>query len=464
MRQLPAQFIDSLRALGSEADVLRQSLAEGDPAVAVRINCAKGACPSPVLVPVEWCPDGYRVPSKVLFAADPAWHQGMYYVQEPSSMAASAAMARLMAMARNGTAPLRVLDACAAPGGKTIGIIDCLSDSDLVVANEYDPHRCNILLENLSKRGAPNVAVSRGDARAYGAVGETFDIIAADVPCSGEGMMRKEEVAVQQWSPALVSQCAQLQAGILQSLWAALKPGGYLLYSTCTFNTAENEENISRLIRECGAESVDLGAAPEGAVGSVLPGIHAWRMYPGRVQGEGQFIAAVRKPMGTQQTAKQRAAVFKAVPCPVPQLIVEPENYIYIQANGIEAVAREHAAFLAALGKQVHLARTGLPVAEAKGREFAPAHELAMSTVFRAEAMPAINLNRVDALQYLRGNAINELPEGIQRAYAAVLYGGVPLGLAKCVGRRANNLYPAQLRLRLQPQATDFVEPQILQI
>ena len=459
---LPKEFVESLAPLGEIARDLPQVLAEAEPSVSVRLNRAKGAEALGGAEAVAWCADGIYLPERPLFAADPRWHQGRYYVQEASSMAHSAAFAELAAMARD-AAPLRVLDACAAPGGKTIGILSALTDSDFVVANEYDPHRCRILLENIEKWGAPNVAISRGDARAFARAGEVFDIITADVPCSGEGMMRKEEIAVSQWSPALVAQCAALQRAIVADLWKALRPGGFLLYSTCTFNTSENEENIRWAMDELGAEGVALALADmPGVCPAVLPGVEACRFIPGRVRGEGLFIAALRKPedghaaAGSAPRRSRKADKGGKAAAKDPAfdrtLLLGAERYALLPGEVLTAVPAEHRDFVEALARIVRLERAGLPVAELKGRDYAPTCALLLSTTLNGAAIPSISLELAEAYSYLRGNALSDIPTPA-KGYAAAAFGGYPLGPAKCVGSRANNLYPAAYRLRLPDSA-----------
>lgn len=465
MPTLPADFVKMLEALGCDATGLPEALADTTATTSVRINTAKGAQGAAGLSAVPWCPTGFYLPVRELFAADPAWHQGLYYVQEASSMAASYAMRQLVEMAR-GSEPLRVLDACAAPGGKTIGILECLADDDFVVANEYDPRRCDILLENISKYGAANVAVTRADARDFASLPGAFNIIAADVPCSGEGMMRKEEVAVTQWSPGLVEQCAGLQRQILDSLWESLAPDGYLLYSTCTFNTSENEDNLRYMIEQKGAESVELRLEGiEGVCASVEGSIHACRFYPGKVRGEGQFVAALHKPaqqMPQPAHKSRKNSTVKPVVNPSAPLMLHPEQYICQGKETIYAVASAHALFVTELCARIKTVRPGLPVAELKGREYVPTHELVTSIEYKPDSLPAISVDTAQALDYLRGNALSDLPPHIKRGYFVAKHGGNVLGLAKCVGNRANNLYPSARRLRLQPSAANGQNIQIV--
>ena len=196
------------------------ALAEGSPEVSVRVNRHKpSAVDSAEIVP--WCEDGRYLSERPVFALDPCWHQGRYYVQEAGSMFVGHVVRSL---SREWTGPVAVLDACAAPGGKTTAVIDALPEGSLVVANEYVPSRAAVLKENIVKWGCPSVIVTRGDTASLSRLGEMFDLVVADVPCSGEGMMRKDEDAVAQWSEGLVRDCAALQWEIVCNLWEILAP------------------------------------------------------------------------------------------------------------------------------------------------------------------------------------------------------------------------------------------------
>ncbi|MDE6403101.1 MAG: rRNA cytosine-C5-methyltransferase, partial [Muribaculaceae bacterium] len=213
---LPKQFIEqitALTALEPRVGGLIEALESTPASVSVRLNMRGSHKPvtdiagRPLGNPVPWCDNGYYLAERPRFTLDPAIHQGRYYVQDASSMFLSHVIDTLTRDERD--TPLVYLDACAAPGGKTTAAIDRLPAGSLVVANEWDFKRASILRENLSKWGHPDTVVSRGDTRRIAKLRAMFDIIAADVPCSGEGMMRKDPEAVSQWSPALVAQCAE---------------------------------------------------------------------------------------------------------------------------------------------------------------------------------------------------------------------------------------------------------------
>lgn len=198
-----------------------------EPSVAVRLNAGKTGAGKSVVGGrrVGWNDAGFHLSERPAFTFDPALHQGLYYVQDASSMFVGHVVGELT---RNAAGPLTVLDACAAPGGKTTAVIDALPEGSVVVANEFVAKRAAVLRENLAKWGYPYVVVTQGDTSRFSQMEGVFDIVVADVPCSGEGMMRKDEDAVGQWSDGLVEQCSRLQHEILGNLWGALRPGDTL--------------------------------------------------------------------------------------------------------------------------------------------------------------------------------------------------------------------------------------------
>lgn len=466
-RELPAAFEAAIKDFGEDfSATLLEALRTSEPSVSVRANAAKGAFRPSDADPVAWEPSGLFLAQRPLFAADPAWHQGRYYVQDSSSMILGEAVRRIVATHFNDSEGLRYLDACAAPGGKTIAALDALPPGSFVVANEADRHRSNILAENIAKHGNPAVAISRGPAQRYASLPASFDIIAADVPCSGEGMMRKDPEAIAQWSPSLVAECAALQREIVFSLWTALRPGGVLIYSTCTFNRSENEDNIEWIARELGGESIDLRLSDfPGVLHGFGIAMHTYRLTPGFVRGEGLFIAALRKPTDApapkikpaKNTAKKSAdgRIF------AEKYLPDADNYSIFDRGRIEAVPTGHADFARRLGERLDMLRCGLPIAELKGRELVPTHELAMSTALRRDALPCFELDYAGALAYLRGEALSDVPSTLPRGFALATYGGSPLGLVKNIGRRANNLYLDALRLRLDTASLSPCTPPV---
>ena len=238
--ELPASFIDHTRALLGEGDYgkLVTSLNSEQP-VSIRLNPMKPFAFRFGERAVPWCGSGFYLQGRPTFTFDPLFHAGCYYVQEASSMFVEQALRRYV-----GKEPVVMLDLCAAPGGKSTHLRSLLPEDSLLVANEVIRNRSQILAENLTKWGHPDVVVSNSDPSDFARLEEFFDVILTDVPCSGEGMFRKDPVAVSEWSPENVEICWQRQRRIISDIWPCLKPGGILIYSTCTYNTKENEDKI----------------------------------------------------------------------------------------------------------------------------------------------------------------------------------------------------------------------------
>lgn len=464
MRNLPETFVATLPdAVGPEAAArLELALRQEQPVVAVRANPLKGFRVADGADAVPWEPLGVYMPQRPLFAADPAWHQGCYYVQDASSMAVGYVVKQLIDKYFPAGAAVRYLDSCAAPGGKSIAALDALPAGSFLAANEFDAQRANILAENLARYGSPDVAVARGDTRHLAKLGPLFDIVAADVPCSGEGMMRKDATAVAQWSPGLVRQCAETQREILHNVWKALRPGGFLIYSTCTFNRTENEANVAMLMDDFDAESIDVGLEHfPGVLPSDAPGIHAYRFLPGLVRGEGLFVAVLKKP-GASSAKESRGKGGKENPAArkmLEGLGIDCQGYTAVGNARVELRPDAHRSLCEALERHPSPLRIGLPAAELKGKDYAPTHELALSPLMTA-GIPGAELNYLDALAYLRRET-PALPDALPKGYVTVNYQGRPLGWMKNLGNRANNLLPDFLRLRLDPRNLPDEPPHI---
>lgn len=458
-RQLPQGFIDLLSSYGRPdlTNPLLSALSDTEASISVRLNRRKNITFAIDGERVPWLADsGMYLDTRPNFALDPAWHQGLYYVQDASSMAMTAAVREVVERFFDNK-PLRYLDACAAPGGKSIAAAEALPAGSCILSNEYDPKRASILAENIAKYGMANTAVSQGDTSAMARLGEVFDIVAVDAPCSGEGMMRKEPDAIAQWSPGLIESCARLQREILANCWKALRPGGVMIYSTCTFNKSEDESNLDFIINELGGESVDLLLDKyPGVICGLDTGSHCYRFMPGHVRGEGLFIAAVRKADGPASTVKaKKAAAVKApdVEALTHRLIKGNEEYSLRQdKSGLYyAIPTKDSVFFDLVADKLRLISCGLPICTRKGKDLIPAWQLALNEHFDITALPTLPLDRSEALRYLHGESLASVPDDLPKGIATATYCGRPLGFIKNIGRRANNLYPDALRLRLDP-------------
>ena len=352
--------------------------------------------------------------------------------------------------------PLRALDLCAAPGGKSTLLTDLLPEGSVLVSNEYVATRAKVLQENIQKWGSPHAIVTSTEVAKLGRLRETFDIIVVDAPCSGEGMFRKEEEARRQWTPGLVASCASLQKEILADIWPALAPGGLLVYSTCTFNRQEDEDNLAFLIEELGALPEALPDCPAEVSPSSLSPYPCYRMMPHRQRGEGLFLAVVRKPEEQAQGALRLKGKMKSKPCMPPKEVLSwlKENWrksvSWLQPSEDLLIALPEAVrdLLALIQQEsIQVLSAGIPVAEVYGCKVQPHAALALSLAFDRGAFPEVALGQEMAIRYLAREAVT-LPEDTPRGIVWVSYDGLPLGFMKHLGNRSNNLYPQAWRIR----------------
>ena len=447
---LPIDFITRTRALlGDEYEKLEAAL-QADVPVSIRINPMKGTPAPKAGAPVAWCESGFYLPERLSFTFDPLFHAGAYYVQEASSMFLEQAIRNFV------TEPVRCLDLCAAPGGKSTHLLSTLPEGSLLVSNEVIRSRSNILAENITKWGNPNNIVINNDPEEIGRLTHLFDVIVTDVPCSGEGMFRKDTDSTGEWSVANVNLCAARQRRIIHDIWDALKPGGLLIYSTCTYNTEEDEDNIHYIIEELGAEALTIPVKEEWQITGALRHDHpVYRFFPHKTKGEGFFLAALRKAPGETEeirprnkSKKERGKAAPVLPSVVNDWIEEAGKFRFELINDtIQAIPSAHQETWQLIAGQCRIVTAGIRVGEIKGKDILPAHSLAMSTSLNREAFTTVEINWEDAVKYLKKEVLL-LPEETKKGYVLVCYNGFPLGFVKHLGNRANNLYPQEWRIR----------------
>jgi len=454
--KLPELFISQLRdLLPDEWEALADAITSSEPSVAVRVNDARGIGVPEGARGVPWCDQGFYLDGRPAFTFDPDWHAGRYYVQDASSMFIAHVIRHLV------VEPVRYLDLCAAPGGKTTAAMQALPQGSLTVANEIVPPRARVLADNVIRWGNPRCVVTSNAPAQLGRLTHFFDVIAADVPCSGEGMMRKDDEAVAQWSPALVEQCAERQREILNDAWSALRPGGLLIYSTCTYNRQENEQMADYILHELGATSLEVPVEPSWniypAIGSEA---HCYRFMPHRIDGEGLFMAVFRKDGdGLRQDVRIKEKNSKKTDEIGKGWLSAPDEYLVTQQGDLYiAVPRDIQREVSALRASLNVLHAGVELATVLGRKTVPHHALAMSPVRANGAFPVCEVDYTTALRYLRGESINV--DG-PRGYVLAAHGGAVLGLANNLGNRANNLYPKPLRI-LSTHLPD-AKPQVMQ-
>ena len=416
--QLPEDFVRVTRQLMGETRFNSYLEAfEKEAPVSIRLNVTKGRffCdilgdvtkePSLCYMPVAWCAEGYYLEGRPQFTFDPLFHAGCYYVQEAASMFITHVIKWIM---ENGQwkmeTPLQMLDLCAAPGGKSTAMLSVLPEDCTLVSNEPIPTRAQILLENITKWGAKNCIVTNNYPRDFKKAKAKFDLILCDVPCSGEGMFRKDPATISEWSVQNVEKCWRLQREIVADAWECLNPGGIMIYSTCTFNTKENEENVRWIMEEYDAEPIDIPIDPSWHItGSLLDGFEApvYRFIPGITRSEGLFVCALKK-RGEWREVRGKRNDLRQLKC--------------LSIDGMQE----------------------------------------LSTLQSPLSTPTVDLPYSEALKYLRGEAI-VLPADAPRGIVTVTYKGFALGPVKNIGNRANNLYPKPWRIKTTHLPTEEVK------
>ena len=449
---LPQAFIERTRQLLGETQYpLFEEALQTDTPVSIRSNTLK--CSTEVDgEPIPWAASGKYLKKRPTFTFDPLFHAGCYYVQEASSMFVERVLREYV------KEPVVMLDLCAAPGGKSTLCRSVLPEGSLLVANEVMRNRSQILAENLIKWGHPEVVVTNNDPADFTDLTHLFDVILTDVPCSGEGMFRKDQVAVDEWSLENVDVCWKRQRRILNDVWPALKPGGILIYSTCTFNREENEDNVSWIARELGAEVLPIPIWDEWGITGNLIGkdFSVYRFLPHRTQGEGLFLAVLRKHEGMVETIQPRPEKKKrgkdskqplSVPREAKMWLKDAETFEwFVNGTIIEAFPKSFHDIYLLLKSSLKVIHAGITLGEVKGKDLIPHHSLAMSLAL-ADTFPKVEATYEQAIAYLRKEGL-VLDMDIPRGYVVLTYQQIPLGFVKNIGNRANNLYPQEWRIR----------------
>jgi len=440
-------------AIGSDDALVAFSAFDSPASVAVRRNPFKdGICPEGRQVP--WCSHGRILPERPQFTLDPHFHAGAYYVQDSSSMFVGHAFRHILKDLRVPSGrPFRVLDLCAAPGGKTTDLAaslrEAFGDAFILVANEVMKARAGVLADNVALWGDPNVVVTSDDPSAFAGLPGFFDVIVADVPCSGEGMFRKDEEAQKQWSEDNVALCEARQRRIIADVWPSLARDGVLIYSTCTFNRYENDSNVRWTADELGAEPLfrdDVLVPGNGVIKTEL----GYSLVPGHVEGEGQYCSALRKKSDVEwreiKARGMRPSKASAVPKGL-KVPVDRDVTVRMKGETVTAVPAVISADLAVLEPQLHVIAAGCAVGVMKAGTLVPDADLALSIMLDKDAYPSAEVDQKTALAYLHRDAIM-LPDS-PKGFVLVRYEGLPLGFVKNLGNRCNNLHPQSRRIRM---------------
>lgn len=450
-------------AIGEENASVAFSALDEPASVSVRLNpFKKSELPGEPDGTVPWSKNGFFLKDRPVFTIDPFFHGGAYYVQDSSSMFVGQVLRYVIDRLQAGDQgrPLRVLDLCAAPGGKTTdaaaSLREALGDRFILVANEVVGQRASVLASNVALWGDPCVVVTSDDPARFARMEGYFDIIIADVPCSGEGMFRKDAEAVSYWSEDNVRLCQARQRRIVADVWPALVSGGILIYSTCTFNRYENDDNAGWIAGNLGAEILSSSpSAPEGLrFDGILKTGSGFSLVPGFVRGEGQYCALLRKsgePDGRMyRPAKQGKDTGEKLPVAVTD---EVKGYFttevrVVSSNGlVKAVPEIIADEVGQISRSLHVIASGCAAGELKKNVIVPDADLALSIMLKDTAFRRVELDLKDALSFLQGNTLHI--EDSSLSYILVCYRGLPLGFVKNLGTRCNNLHPKGRRIRM---------------
>jgi 16S rRNA C967 or C1407 C5-methylase (RsmB/RsmF family)/NOL1/NOP2/fmu family ribosome biogenesis protein len=433
---LPKAFEERIIAtLGKdEFSAFKASLEHGSP-TSIRINKHKFQT-TPNLEQIPWCASGFYLPERPNFSSDPLWHSGAYYVQEASSMLLEQAFIKIKSVNQNA---LKILDLCAAPGGKSTHLASLCNSEDLLVANEIIKSRVGVLSENIKKQGHWNTIITSADSKDFAELGELFDVILVDAPCSGEGLFRKDHAAMDHWNSENIQVCELRQKRILNDAIKCLKPNGYLIYSTCTYNPGENQNQIEMLLNT-GFESVDFTVLNQT--------VSSFQCYPHQFKGEGFFISLLMKtesydsPVGRKKhtNLKDIKPQDEWMQCLKMELDVRLFNdkLIYSSSDAFEFFT-EHLS-------TIYCSSIGCELGTLKSYGFTPSEYLPFSLAVNQEHFSILNLDQTQALHYLNKQIIPH--SGNQKGYVTLAFKENLLGFGKFAGNRINNLFPSEWRLR----------------
>jgi 16S rRNA C967 or C1407 C5-methylase (RsmB/RsmF family)/NOL1/NOP2/fmu family ribosome biogenesis protein len=446
--KLPEAFsLQMQHILGEEYQAFVESLSEPTP-VTIRMNKRKHLSePMVTQGDVLWHADAHYLDERPVFTLDPAFHAGAYYVQEASSMFVAASVQQAM----DTTKALKVMDLCAAPGGKSTLLASLLNDKSLLVSNEVIKSRVGALKENLEKWGFPNYIVSNHDPEEMIDLEGFFDIVLTDAPCSGEGLFRKDPNAMNEWSENSVQLCCARQKRILQAAAMLVAPGGILCYSTCTYNEKENELNAQWLTQVADFEPVHLKIPADWGI---VEKKYGYQFFPHKVRGEGFYLAVFRKTSREKREARGKIKfnrVSRNKVEVIKEWLNEPDAFEYFEKPDGQIIAiptaltNEYAVIFRALQKR----SSGLEIGQFKGNDFIPSHDLALSIAISKD-VPAVELSKEDALKFLKrenlGVDLSTQPKG----WLLARYQGLNLGFMKVIGDRINNYLPKEWRIRME--------------
>ena len=459
MKRLPEQFLKSLEGIeGFDKETFLKIHESGQQVTSIRMNPLKLSSPGsifPTAEKIPWTQHGFYLKERPSFTFDPLFHAGCYYVQDASSMFLEQALMQLPDLSK----PLKVLDLCAAPGGKSTHIQSLVSNDSVLVSNEIIRSRNNILIDNIVKWGCNNVFVSNNDPSVFQKLEGYFDVMVVDAPCSGSGLFRKDEDAIGEWSLHNVQLCCQRQQRILADALPSLKENGILIYSTCSYSKEEDEDIMDWLVDELGMENLELSIEEDWSIvetHSSKTNSKGYRFYPDKLKGEGLFLACFKKTTGTKESK------FRTVKPGKPS---KKENNIiqsWLQSGDNEIIKDKDSFFAlpssllgdySVLNPVLNIQYQGVGIGQIMKDRLVPGHSLAMSKTISAE-VPFNELGYDQAIKYLQRQDVNLSSSG--KGWQLVGYKGFNLGWINVLPNRINNYYPKELRILKQQNPSAF--------
>jgi 16S rRNA C967 or C1407 C5-methylase (RsmB/RsmF family)/NOL1/NOP2/fmu family ribosome biogenesis protein len=459
---LPISFVNQMRAqLGDEFSAFEQAVLHETPPVSVRLNPFKNSGSDLLISEMRDAASNFPnskfeifLKNRPVFTLDPLHHAGAYYVQEASSMFLEMALRQTIDFHNS----LKIIDLCAAPGGKTTLMASLLNAESFLVANEVIRTRVSVLQENLERWGCPNVAVTCADSADFAPLEGWFDVVVVDAPCSGEGLFRKDENARGEWSPEAVQLCSARQKRILENAQKLVAPSGILIYSTCTYNHFENGDNAFWLTQNTDFQAVTLNIDEKSGIKKVDFGAgDAYQFYPHRVRGEGFFMAVFRKNADQNSARPPHSTVFQKIKPIKKNLISEANRWLNLEKFGefsffetptgeVLALPKIHESNFLIIDKTLKQKWFGIQMGQFKGNDLIPDHALALSNAI-SEDIPRHDFTRDEALHFLKKEnpVLPDAPTG----WTLACFENLPIGWMKILPNRVNNYLPLNRRIRM---------------
>ncbi len=447
---MPESLLTALESTkGFDKEAFRQVHNSDAQVTSVRLNPSKitvADCLLPIEDKIPWTENGYYLTHRPSFTFDPLFHAGTYYVQEASSMFLEQAIKQTVDLSK----PLKVLDLCAAPGGKSTHLQSLISKDSLLVSNEVIRSRANVLKDNIIKWGCKNVVVTNNDPKDFAKLENYFDVIVIDAPCSGSGLFRRDTEAINEWSENNVQLCSQRQQRILADVWPALKKDGILVYSTCSYSKDEDEDIMDWISDELLTANCQLKLHNEWNITETISesGNYGYRFWPDKVKGEGFFIACFKKNDGDEESSFR----YRKKPEPVTtkeltmvERWVKKEGFNFIKhLTTVYAWPEQHIKDFSFLLEQLRVIYSGVLVGELMRDKLVPDHSLAMSGLI-ADNIEKIELEKADAIKYLQRKEFQLYIEN--KGWHLFTFQQQPLGWVNLLPNRMNNYYPKELRI-----------------